>query len=763
MAWHSIRQYLRRANAWTVALALILILGVAGSLGLWSSLRAERDSVLRERFDALSHDRASVIQREIDASMQELYAVRSLFQTREQVSRATFAAFVAGLPATKTLQAVEWIPRVTSDERAAYEAKARAEGLPDFAVKELDTAGNKVPAGQRAEYFPVYYVEPAAGNSAALGFDLASEAIRHEALEEARTTGRASTTARIKLVQETGHQWGALIYLPVAPTEDGSARWDPAGVTGFALGVLRTGDLVETPLASLTEAGVDLALWDSSDPTVTVPVWVHLSRTRGSDAADDLAWPEPGSEDGLVSRIPLSVGDRVWTLETRPSPYLLEAYGDETAWYTLAAGLILTALGFGLALLLMHRSQHAQEFAAASEASRQRLEHEVTEREKVEHQLWRSQKMEALGHLAGGIAHDFNNLLTPIAGYADLIARNPQADADSRADATEIVRQAENAASITQRRLAFSRHSDPHPVPVYLNEVVAGMRKTLVRLLGEEIEVEVGLAPFSPIIRMDPAQIEQVIINLALNARDAMDGGGGKLRMAASIRTLQGSDEPLDLERGSYAELEISDNGHGMDEDTIDRMFEPFFTTKTGVGTGLGLSVVYGIVKQAGGAIVVESEPGAGTSLRILLPLSDAEPRVPGAVQPAVSIEARDIEATVLVVEDDHAVRSIVKRVLGARGFTVIVASRPSEAYSLARGRSIDLLLTDLRLPEESGLEVAEKFGARSPGLPVVFMSGYFEEYLADSAAQLGDRPMLRKPFSPDALIAAVEGALAQY
>ena len=380
---------------------------------------------------------------------------------------------------------------------------------------------------------------------------------------------------------------------------------------------------------------------------------------------------------------------------------------------------------------------------------------DVTERTELEAQLRQSQKMEALGRLAGGVAHEFNNLLTVILGHAQLLIRER-----SRDELRAIIHAAEGAAELTRNLLSFSRQAVRAPVRFDVDEAVAAVVKLGKRVIGEHIQIvtERGEEADPRLVRADPNQIQQVLLNLALNARDAMPGGG-VLRVRTSVQA-------LDAERasrlsgarpGRYVVVEVSDTGVGMDEPTKARIFEPFFTTKAaGKGTGLGLAIVYGAVRQSGGAIEVDSFPGRGTTFRILLPADSGSTPTPLPARPAQV--ARGV-GSVLVVEDDVDVAALTARVLESAGYQVRVAHDLCQADALwsAHGPSIDLLITDVVMPERGGAQTARQFRAQRPGLRVLFMSGY----APDQAGEAAPHDWLEKPFTPEDLLARVRAALS--
>jgi two-component system cell cycle sensor histidine kinase/response regulator CckA len=386
------------------------------------------------------------------------------------------------------------------------------------------------------------------------------------------------------------------------------------------------------------------------------------------------------------------------------------------------------------------------------------------ERARLEHQFRQAQKMEAVGRLAGGVAHDFNNLLTVITGYADLLLCGGNLQESQRTALEEVRRAAERGGALTHQLLAFSRRQPFTPRAVQLNALILNMEKMLSRLIGEDIALITVLAAEPASTRTDPGQIEQVIMNVVVNARDAMPGGGKLI-----IETINAQVDPayagpnVDLKPGSYVVLAISDTGVGMDPDTIAHLFEPFFTTKAaGKGTGLGLATAYGIVKQSGGAISVYSEPGRGTSVKIYLPSAEtkalAEPPAE-QMDPVASLRGTE---TILVVEDEARVRKLVCQVLTARGYHVLEALRGEQAIRRAakhKGR-IHLLLADVVMPEMSGPRTVEQIRALHPGIKVLYMSGYTDEAIVHHGILDSGQPFLQKPFLPDTLARKVREVL---
>jgi len=391
------------------------------------------------------------------------------------------------------------------------------------------------------------------------------------------------------------------------------------------------------------------------------------------------------------------------------------------------------------------------------------LANDITERRSLEDQLRQSQKLEAVGQLAGGIAHDFNNLLTVIEGYAEMVQGDLDADDPNRPPVQEILIAAQRAASLTRQLLAFSRRQMLQPIRLSLNQNVASTQGMLSRLLGENIAVTTDLAGNLWDVFADPGQIDQIILNLAVNARDAMERGGKLTLLTDNFELAAAGAAAVGAEPGRYARLSIRDTGHGMDADTRSRIFEPFFTTKEiGRGTGLGLSTVYGIVKQSGGHILVDSEPGKGSTFTILLPAVPDGAHARGAALPAPAPSPATQE-NILVVEDEEVVRKLVAAVLRSSGYRVIAPSNPEQALAICAqpDTPLDLLITDMVLPETDGGVIADTAQRLRPGLKVLFMSGYSEHAVLRANPPDGRAPFLQKPFTKDALLAKVREALA--
>jgi signal transduction histidine kinase len=389
------------------------------------------------------------------------------------------------------------------------------------------------------------------------------------------------------------------------------------------------------------------------------------------------------------------------------------------------------------------------------------LRAEMNRREDLERQLIQSQKMEAVGRLAGGVSHDFNNLLTVILGYNQMLLEQVKDDPVALEYAGEVTQAAERASGLTSQLLAFSRRQVALPQIVDLNSLVRDIDKMLRRIIGEDVRLNIRLDPALPQVQVDPTHIHQVIMNLAVNSRDAMPNGGAIAIETGHARIgEEGAASHVGLQAGSYAVLTFSDTGIGMDAATRAHIFEPFFTTKEkGKGTGLGLSIVYGIVKQNGGEILVDSEPGQGTVFRIYIPSATAAEAPPAAAaEPATGPAA----GTILLVEDEEQVRNLARAMLTGEGYRVLECASPVEALRLIREQAatVDLLLTDVVMPQMNGADLAREVQAAQPRIRLLFMSGYTDGNLAGPEAMPAGTPFIRKPFTAASLRKKVQEAL---
>jgi len=434
--------------------------------------------------------------------------------------------------------------------------------------------------------------------------------------------------------------------------------------------------------------------------------------------------------------------------------------GVPIIWRTEMVGIIAVAnRAGGYTVVEQSRLELLSQMAAVLYDNYRRLQREAL----LEEQLRQSQKIEAIGRLAGGVAHDFNNLLTVITGHSELILSCLRQDDPLRKDIKEIKRASERAASLTRQLLAFSRRQVLQPKVLNLNSIVADMDKMLRRLIGEDIDLVTILSPALWRVKADPGQIQQVILNLAINARDAMPGGGRLTIETANVEVDKTySRRYADVQPGPYVMLTVSDTGCGMDEETRAHIFEPFFTTKEqGKGTGLGLSTAYGIIKQSEGFIEVQSEPNRGSVFKIYLPR--VAETVESSVTGAASDETSDGLETILLVEDEAVVRALILRILQMSGYNVLEAGNGSEALAICERHkgAIDLVLTDMIMSKMTGWQLFERLKQLRPEVKVLFMSGCADNAI-DHKALSASVAFIEKPFTPDAMIRKVREVLDQ-
>ena len=386
---------------------------------------------------------------------------------------------------------------------------------------------------------------------------------------------------------------------------------------------------------------------------------------------------------------------------------------------------------------------------------------DVSDGKRMADQLRQAQKMEAVGRLAGGIAHDFNNLLTVITGYNEMLLTMVAQNARARGYAMEILQAAEKASGLTKQLLAFSRRQVGHPTLIDVNPIVTNMGNMLRRLIGEDIELILALDKAPVPVRADPSQVEQIILNLVVNARDAM-AVGGRITIETGVAEL-GSEyvqTHFDVDPGRYVCISVTDTGQGMTQKLQSHIFEPFFTTKgLGHGTGLGLSTIYGIVKQNNGSIWVYSEPCNGSTFKIYLPAADGAPEEVGVTSGAILARGNE---TILLVEDEPGLREMVEELLEEQGYKVLAAANSYEATQICtthRG-AVDLLLTDVVMPKTNGQELARRLSVLRRRMRILYMSGYPSETIVRHGSLGAGAAFLEKPFTPEALAKKVRAVL---
>jgi signal transduction histidine kinase len=726
----------RRAS-WTP----YLVLGVSLLVTLAATWHVADTEHTEERlgFERRLQRTRGAIEKRMETYIAFLRATRGLFSAAELVTRQDFRAFVNPAELQGTYPGIQGVgvgQRVFEKDRDALDAAMRKE-IPDFRVW---------PEGKRNEYEPVIFLEPQdSRNQIVMGYDMLSEAVRRSAMERARDTGLPASTDRITLVYDVGSkQAGFIIYVSRyrrgMPTETVSDR--RAALEGFVYGAFRADDLLQAIFAGEKRPGVRYEVFAGPQPKPEA--LLHRSDPDGPDAGTA----------GLKGRTSFEVAGSMWTLSMTAVPGFDAGSGPNRAALFLVTGLIVSGALFAVTRLQGNAR-------AAAERAATDLRRAMAQQRRLEEQLIQSQKMEGIGRLAGGVAHDFNNLLTAILGYAELMESQLE-DEGLRSELREIRLAGERAAALTRQLLAFSRRQVLQPRTLDLNIVVSDVEKMLARLIGEDVTLVTRLEPALGSVKADPGQIEQVIMNLAVNARDAMPEGG--------TLTFETANAMLDADfvavhsgalPGAYVVLTVTDTGTGMTDEVRGHAFEPFFTTKEkGKGTGLGLATAYGIVKQSGGHITVDSEAGRGTTFRIYLPrvegtAADSERTTSSSLLPTGT-------ETILLVEDEAGVRRLSSTVLETQGYIVLEAASGDIALQVARSETgpIHLIVTDVVMPGMNGRELWERLKVLRPDSRVLFMSGYTDDAIARHGVLEPGIAFLQKPFTPFSLAQKVREVL---
>lgn len=713
------------------------MIGLAATFAAVSLLARAEEQRRQVRLEGLADTAASAIESRMLAQLTILRGAAGLFNASDDVTPADFRAYVA------RIRLQRFYPGVLGIGYAGYAPdRSGLRRLVESAERRVAPDIRTWPSGERTDYSAILYLEPLnRRNRQALGYDMLSEPTRREAMEAARRTGLAAATGRVRLVQEIDpvKQPGFLIYMPLYRGQRAGILDKPsqADFYGWVYSPLRAHDLFDAIFAGRDLDRVNVEVFDEAIDEG------RLLYRRGRVVA---------SGPALVRT--LDVGGREWLVRVTPSPKFADDSVILPAPLAGVAGvlmsLLVAALVFQQARAAARTREEVARRTAELRSTNERLVAEAVARAEAEDKVRQMQKLEAIGQLTGGIAHDFNNMLSIIVGNLDIAERRLD-DRDRLRRAIDNARTgADKAAELTRRLLAFSRQQPLSPKVIDPNKLVAGMSELLRRALGEAIRLETVLAGGLWRVCADAGQLENAILNLAVNAHDAMPEGGALTIETANCHLDEAYARRHDVSPGQYVMISVSDTGHGMSKAVAEKALEPFFTTKdVGRGTGLGLSQVAGYVKQSDGHLKLYSEVGEGTTVKIYLPRHhglDEETATPA--EETASPRSKDGE-TLLVVEDEEQVRAATVETLRDLGYTVIEAANGTEALDrLDRGAHVDLLFTDIVMPGLNGRQLADKAREQRRGLKVLFTTGYARNAIVHHGRLEDGLAVLQKPFT---------------
>lgn len=759
-----LRNRLQSRRAYLALPLAIFIAGVISSLLIFLILQRSEDQKQRLRLNNEADVATVAVRQRIDAAIALLRGGSGLFVGNLEVTPDEFRVFMRQVDIEANYQGmlgVGFSRRIGAQSNvAAFEAEMRVAGKAGFTVW---------PERSPYERHAIVFQEPdSAQNRLAIGYDMFSDEVRREAMQRASVSGEPAATARVTLVQEIdpSKQPGFIIVVPVYGRPVG-------GNSLLARGSLR--GFIYTPLRAVDFLGPAIPQYASRS--------INVSVFDGEIDSDKLMFETAPSDPFAELRATrtVDVAGRRWRIVATPSP---QAAGTGRMLPIVAglAGVLATLVVAGasyhqarqrervertrrsLAMMNAQLEERVRTRTEQLETANRTLRAEIAGREAAEAELRQAQKMEALGRLTGGIAHDFNNMLSVISGGIELALRRLAKDAEGARRHLGMAREGvDRAAELTSRLLSFSRQKRLQPKPTALHAIVEDMTEILRRSLGEQIVLETGVEPGLWSVTLDRGEMENALLNLALNARDALPEGG---RLSIDCRNVHVADAKLtpvsEIPAGDYVVVAIGDNGVGMDADTLAHVFEPFFTTKdVGKGTGLGLSQVYGFVTDSQGYIDIKSSPGAGTEVALYFPrgreAAQASRRRPadGAAQGARPGE------TILVVEDDDKVRAVTTQALRDLGYTVLEAGSGAAAVDIIRSeRRIDLLFSDVVMPMTTGPKLARLARTVRPRLKVVYATGYASRETLNTDMVGEDADVLLKPVRLDDLGSRIRARL---
>jgi signal transduction histidine kinase/ActR/RegA family two-component response regulator len=739
-----------------ISLILLAIFGFALAFVTYASFKDFEDEKIALNVREKSEDRIFTFQGLVETSIEEITSLAAFFNASEKVERQEFQLFSQSiLSRHSSFLAVEWIPRVPDAERLQHEESARQEGLLDYRITQREKQGVMVPAEKRDEYFPVYYLEPQKGNELALGYDLGSNPARFEALQSARDSGKMGASSRVTLVQGKEGHFAFLVFLPIYQKGSSLLTVEERrmALRGFVLGVFRIDDLLEDALAVLSPQGINMYIFEREEKeSGSFFLGSHASRARTEPFEPEM--DEEKITQGHYYSLNVSVADRTWKVYCVPTQDFLLQYKSWHVWGV--PGVIVLFVIFVICYLMFYfdHAERIKHYANDLLRAKDALEAEILERKRYEKEkanleirLRHAHRLETIGTLAGGIAHDFNNILTIIIGNTDLARLSVPEASPVHTKLKKVISASNRAKNLVSQILSFSRKDDPDLQAVrphlIVKETVAMLRSTIpaMIMINEDIDRDCGT------ILVDPTQIDQILINLCTNGVHAMKEKG-TLGISLKQKVL-GEKEIFhrpDMAPGKYVELSVSDTGTGIDRAIIERVFDPFFTTKeVGEGTGMGLSMVHGIVMSHHGMITVDSEPGKGSTFRIYFPVVESED---------VELEEKKLPLPtgaerILLVDDEEGIIELGRAILEQQGYRVTTKANAIEALAFVKSGpdEIDLVITDQAMPKMSGTELTAEIKKIRADIPVILCTGFSKKVSSEEEAKaFGITRLIMKP-----------------
>lgn len=723
---------------------IVLVVGLVGTLAAAILLARAEEGRQQARFDGLTIGAVSAIESRMLAQLTLLRGAAGFFNASDNVTPEDFRAYVARLRLERNYPGVLGIGysvyarhRRELDELVANSTGGRAPRFTPY------------PEGERSDYSAIVYLEPMnRRNQQALGFDMMSEPTRRRAMEEARRSEAARMSGRVRLVQEIDpfKQPGFLIYAPLFRQES------PEALHGWIYSPLRAHDLFNAIFAEHELSEIVVEVFDESAIESNI-----LYRSEN---------PPQGSS--FVQERRLEIAGRPWVVRVASSPKFDAGSPLLLSAIVGVAGALISLLVASIIWLQARAGERTEQQVLLRTAelrkSNQRLIAEVEARRLAEAQVAQMQKIEAVGQLTGGIAHDFNNMLTVVIGSLDMAERRIEDRERVKHALANAKEGAVKAVDLTQQLLAFGRRQTLAPKVIDPNMLLSGMSELLRRSLGEAVLMETILAVGIWRIHADAAQLESAILNIAINARDAMPDGGALTIETANCHIEEASArQHEEVEPGEYVLLEFRDTGHGMPADVVAKALEPFFTTKeVGRGTGLGLSQVYGFVKQSAGHLGIHSEKGKGTTVKIYLPRHRGGGEVmPSAKKEPAILPHGNADEVILVVEDEDQLREMSVETLLELGYTVLSAPDGARALDLMERRPrIDLPFTDIVMPGMNGQQLADAARTGRPDLKLLFTTGYTRDVIVHHGRFDDDVSLIQKPFTASQLARKVREEL---